>query len=283
MIGIIETPFGFLDTYDLAINLGIVISFIVLFVMYLKSFKKIKVIVYLLCYGGILLLGRNVSSFVRSANDGKLSSPKVLWDSFIHPYSSHLIGHVICFGILYYIFAFFLRNLVGELTGIELSSKQEIIRLGNITALVLPIQHIFNRLACVFRGCCYGIPYDGFCSVRFPNNQDVDHSVFPCQFLEIFFMVILLIILIILIKHEKNTVGATLIGFAITFFISEFFIYTPDEYKYHGFTFVQFAAIICLAIGLIYIICWDKIVSRKVSSVAAEDKLETKKQTGKKR
>ncbi len=47
----------------------------------------------------------------------------------------------------------------------------------------VPLGHVFGRLGCFFAGCCYGVPYDGVCSVKFPA-AGVFYGVFPVQLLE---------------------------------------------------------------------------------------------------
>ena len=251
MIGIIETPFGYVDSYNVAITAGIIVTLVILVITYLKAFKKPKYLFCILSYLVILFVGQYFSSFVRLMNEEPFSLR--IFKYTFDKQGSHFLGHVICFGLLYYPVMYFMRRFFGDIFGVEIATKEDIPRIGYITAFALPIQHIFNRIACISRGCCYGIEYDGFCSVRFPHNQELDHSVFPCQFLEILFMIILIILMLILYKKGKNVFSVMLIGFSITFFICEFFTYNPDKYKVLGLTFVQLFSFISLIIGVIHL------------------------------
>lgn len=47
----------------------------------------------------------------------------------------------------------------------------------------LPLGHAFGRLGCFFAGCCYGMPYEGIGSLRFPA-VGIDYPTFPVQLLE---------------------------------------------------------------------------------------------------
>ena len=165
---------------------------------------------------------------------------------------SHYLGQVICYGLLFYPVAIFLRQLCGEVFGIEISPKEDIKKLVSITSFVLPVQHIFSRMGCISRGCCYGINYSGPFAMRFPYNDDINVSVFPCQFLEIAFMIILIIIMIILYKKGKHVSGIMIIGFSVTFFISEFVTYNVEKYKVFGLTYIQLFTFISLVIGVIH-------------------------------
>lgn len=252
MIGILRTPFGFVDSYNLAINIGIIVSIIVLIILYMVKFNRKKYLLNLLSYAVFLLTGRFFSAFIRYINDNGFSDVKSMWKEVSTWHGSHFLGHVLFYGLFYMAVAGFIRLLVGELTGIEIIEKDNISKLVALTSFALPVQHIFNRLGCLARGCCYGIKYDGIFAIHLTNNHNFDYSVFPCQILEIVLMVILILLMIVLYKKKVNPVGVMMIGFGITFFVSEFVTY--NDLKVGGLTHVQITALITVVIGIVYLI-----------------------------
>lgn len=258
MLGYVDSPFGWIELYNVAINTGIAITLIVQCILILKFFKKTKYMLFLLGYFVLLYVGQYVAAFVRIVNDGDLNANAILRLA-----GSHFLGHVILFSVLYFPMLIFIRELFMEFTGRSLCSSQELIKIGEVAAIGLPIQHIFNRLACLCQGCCYGIRYDGPFAITLPYNALVDYEVFPCQILEILCMVVLLSVVCILIWKGKHTFGVILIGFSVTFFLSEFFTANPGAIKHFGLTYVQFFSIGTVVIGIGYCIILDKFLQRK--------------------
>lgn len=67
----------------------------------------------------------------------------------------------------------------------------------------IPLGHAFGRLGCFFAGCCYGMPYDGICSLSFPA-VGIDYPTFPVQILEMILNVGIFIILILYTHKEPK-------------------------------------------------------------------------------
>ena len=84
----------------------------------------------------------------------------------------------------------FYGGLIGGIAGAFLGAKIAGARLLDYESAIvpcIPLGHAFGRIGCFMAGCCYGIPYDGPFSVRYPNSAaglSPEVSVFPVQLLE---------------------------------------------------------------------------------------------------
>ncbi len=250
---------GQLELYSLFINIGVVVTVALLLVLLFVTFRTFRSLLLVFAYGAVLIVGQYVSAAVRVINDGFLERGESLWFAMKNLIGSHFMGHIITFMILFYPAAFLIRGICREVFGFSLATAQDTFKAGSLAALMLPVQHIFNRLGCYSRGCCYGIEYHGPFAVSFPQNPEVEHSVFPCQILEIVCMVLLLVILIILFRKGRDIVGFALAGFGITFFISEFFTENPQSIKHMGLTNIQIISTVCILISIFYVIFIEKI------------------------
>lgn len=79
----------------------------------------------------------------------------------------------------------FYGGLLGGIGGAMLVSKLMKFKLSTYADAVvptLPLAHAFGRVGCFLAGCCYGVEYNGWLSVCFPQNPQV--SVLPIQLIE---------------------------------------------------------------------------------------------------
>lgn len=67
----------------------------------------------------------------------------------------------------------------------------------------IPLGHAFGRLGCFFAGCCYGMPYDGICSLTFPA-VGIDYPTFPVQLLEMILNVGISVLLILYAQRKPK-------------------------------------------------------------------------------
>lgn len=109
----------------------------------------------------------------------------------------------------------------------------------DIFCFYLIIQHIFNRIACIFNGCCQGK------SVSFLNNG------LPARGFEVLSMIILLLVCIKLYIAKKHIFGIFGMWFAMTIFISEFMMKKLDVVYFIGIDAVQYAVIILFIISVV--------------------------------
>ena len=69
------------------------------------------------------------------------------------------------------------------------------------TILSLPLVYGISKIGCFLVGCCEGIPYNGFLSVRYPYGLNI--NLFPVQLLES----IVFIIIFLICNNLKNKNG----------------------------------------------------------------------------
>lgn len=93
----------------------------------------------------------------------------------------------------------------------------------------IPFIHGFGRLGCYNAGCCYGVPYDGFGAVVFPEGcaAPAGISLFPIQLAEAFCL--LIISMTILLLHVKFEFYYTLELYLILYGIVRFVL---ENYRY---------------------------------------------------
>lgn len=118
-----------------------------------------------------------------------------------------LIGGVICFLIIYFIFKKRLNiNLL------------EII---DIIPCAILIGHAFGRIGCFFAGCCYGKETNSFFGVQFPN---LPNPVYPTQLFEAVFLFVMFGICsyLVLKKDFKHNLALYLISYGVFRFLIEF-------------------------------------------------------------
>lgn len=88
----------------------------------------------------------------------------------------------------------------------------------------ITIGHALGRVGCFFAGCCYGKPYDGIFSVKFPN---VTERVHPTQLYEAIFLLLLFGVMSLLllkkVKVYKYNLEIYLVAYGVARFVIEFF------------------------------------------------------------
>ena len=128
----------------------------------------------------------------------------------------------------------FYGGLLGGALGIWIYAKQfrEPVRgYVDIFATVLPLGHAFGRVGCFFAGCCYGMEYDGCCSVVYETSTTLftplGVPLLPIQLIEAVCLIVVFAVLIILFFKNKQHDGKIALIYALSYavlrFILEFF------------------------------------------------------------
>lgn len=77
-----------------------------------------------------------------------------------------------------------------------------------------------GRLGCLFAGCCYGIPYEGFLALHFPDHPyceaPAEVGLFPTQFLSLMLGVGLFFLLRAWL-HRRKFAGQIVLGFVMLY------------------------------------------------------------------
>ena len=122
---------------------------------------------------------------------------------------------------------------------------------------LLPWIHCFGRIGCFMAGCCYGKPFDGPCSVVFPEGSLAPSgiSLFPIQLVEaICLMLIALVILILIVKKDLYySIEVYLISYAVVRFILEYFRNDAARGEFLWFSTSQWISVILFIATIIWI------------------------------
>ena len=103
----------------------------------------------------------------------------------------------------------------------------------NLATVVFPLFHCFGRIGCALNGCCYGIEYHGPLAMQYNeshispgiNDDIVNFTRFPVQYLEALIELIIFIVLLILYIKTLNRYSLTciyLLIYSVVRFADEF-------------------------------------------------------------
>lgn len=147
----------------------------------------------------------------------------------------------------------FLGGLLGVFVALVLYSKRTKIPFLNYTDVylsILPLAQSIGRFGCYCNGCCYGIPYEGRISVRFPVEGEM-MSVFPTWFVESFFCFLLFIFFYSRKKTQYRGyyTGVYLCYYSIMRFFLEFYRGDTIRGVWHGISTSQFICVTLCTVG----------------------------------
>lgn len=99
---------------------------------------------------------------------------------------------------------------------------------------LIPWIHGFGRIGCFLAGCCYGVPYNGIFSIRFPENSlaPANINLFPVQLVEAIFLFLIAIAIFTLDSFNVSFIHPItiyFISYSLLRFVLEFFRY--DEIR----------------------------------------------------
>jgi phosphatidylglycerol---prolipoprotein diacylglyceryl transferase len=115
---------------------------------------------------------------------------------------------------------------------------------------ITPLVHSFGRLGCLFAGCCYGIPWDGWCAV-FLHGQ----NRLPVQLIESVFNFLLFAVLFILSYFKKFIRFLPFIYlfyYSVFRFIIEFFRDDAERGTFGQFSTSQWISLVIIAALPVY-------------------------------
>lgn len=241
----IEMPWGQVSSYEFWINAGSVVGSIglLLSLYFLLKSKKEAVLIYLSMLA-VMALGAYPARIVRGLTHGGIESITDVLNLTTYP-GSHFIGRVL-FCIIVYPFCF--RLLFRK-------RKEWCGAVMDRYCLFFTFQHVFNRIACFFNGCCVGKYYNGFLAMKYPEVEGAagggySYPVYPVQLFEAAGMVLLFLVLFFFYKKGKRITGGFEIGFGIVIFLAEFMMDVSGTVQIAGLTVVQYAAVLLMGIGI---------------------------------
>jgi len=155
--------------------------------------------------------------------------------------------------------AVFYGGLIGGILGGFLYTaiyRLKTIEYFDMAVPCLALAQGFGRIGCFFNGCCYGVPYEGFCSVTYPVGSYPPSGIglFPAQLLESLFLFILTFVLLWFLKKSKTpgfTTGFYLIAYGFFRFINEFLRSDPRG----SFLFLstsQWLSLFVITLGILF-------------------------------
>ena len=212
--------------YPLFITLSLIIGIIFIDIMLLKwNIKKVHVLslniilFFLIPLGGILLT---------------IIEHLIINKKFAIGFSSYggVFGAIIAFYIFCKIFKYNYKHLY------------------KIMFLSMPLFYSISKLGCFLAGCCYGIKYNGFFSIKYISSHGapVNTPLFPIQLVEsIAFIIIFILLLLINKRTNKNIISLSLIICGITKYLLEFLRQSWEPF----ISFTQLISLIMVLIGLI--------------------------------
>lgn len=129
--------------------------------------------------------------------------------------------------------------------------------------VAVPLVHGFGRIGCFFAGCCYGVPYEGFGAVVYPENTFglAGVSLFPLQLLEAAGLFLFFFVLLWLSRKPRKIgmiTGIYLCGYAVFRFLLEFFRYDDLRGVWFGLSTSQYLGILLFVAGLFFLLTAKK-------------------------
>ena len=227
MFPTINTPWGGINLYSTAQIAGAVISVLIQMILLHRWFGDFRSVLFSALYGLYSWIGGYMSSLVRilSYADGELEGS--LLKNILGDNGKHYIGTVIVIAVLFVPCTMLVHKLLYKKNR---EWKNDIWMVANSLAVGILIQHIFGRIGCFSRGCCYGIPYNG-----------------------VFGAAVLLIAAAFFIHRGKEAFGGILCGFSALIFLSEFWIDKRGTQLYYNLTVIQIFAVLLFLLGIGYL------------------------------
>lgn len=147
----------------------------------------------------------------------------VMFGKLLYAISSASVDTRSFFERLVYGGCVFYGGLIGGVIGIILYGfffRTNVLDILDVFASLLPLGQAIGRLGCFLNGCCYGIEYYGFFSIR-TNVNGIDMCVFPIWFIESVFCFSLFVFFY---HSKKNSRGYYTTRYLISYGLARYFI-----------------------------------------------------------
>ena len=183
-----------IPSYGLLISIGVVIANVIAFIDIQK--KQLDINDFLILEGYCFLGGVIGSKLLYII----ISIKEIDWYS-IHSFSDFadlMNGGFVFYGGL-------IGGILTLIIGGSIHRLQTNVYISEFIFL-LPMIHAFGRVGCFLAGCCYGIPYEGFGAVVYPENSFAVSGVklFPIQLGECFLLFFIVLDLFCIIGGNKK-------------------------------------------------------------------------------
>lgn len=170
----------------------------------------------------------------------------------------------------------FYGGMIGGILTIFLAKlfhKIDVVRYLKAVVFLIPFMHSFGRIGCFMAGCCFGIPYQGFGAVVFPEGccAPAGVALFPVQPVEAAcLMLISMVILYLRMRHRfEYTVETYLLLYAPLRFGLEFLRYDEERGKFGLLSTSQWISI-ALVIAVAAELVWRRARAKKQTSAEVQ-------------
>lgn len=245
----LTTPWGTLELYEVMQIAGAVVAVLVQMILLYRKAGAKRCILFSTLFALYSLIGVYAGALVRQTSYGKLQGGN-LFGSVMAGEGRHYLGTVLAGALLCVPFTWLLSRIL-RIRRQEQGQCMHIVL--NSLAAGLLIQHIFVRMGCFFRGCCYGKYYCGPGAIRMPGGE-VPYPVFPSQLLEAGISVVLLVLILILISKGYDVFGIMIVGYAANIILTECFMDHKGSGMIWGITIIQWWAVGLFIVGGVYLI-----------------------------
>lgn len=235
-----------IPAYGLLITLGTIIANVIGVVVLKKKNLDFYDFIMLEAYtllGGII--GAKALFLIVSRN-------QIDWSRLLEP---RYLNMLLSSGFVFY------GGLIGGIATLLVGGKIQKINIEEYvinSIFLVPFIHSFGRIGCFMAGCCYGIPYEGFGAVVFPETSVglSGVSLFPIQLVEAaFLMIISCILLLIQLKYKSRyTLEIYIFLYSVLRFFLENYRYDEARGYFVGLSTSQWISIGLFMIGLICLI-----------------------------
>ena len=118
-------------------------------------------------------------------------------------------------------------------------------KLIKLSIIVLPLMYSIGKIGCLLEGCCHGIEYSSFMSIKY---IDSNVSYFPIQLVEsiVFFI---LFIFLNKYKNKKNIIYITLLVCSLSKFLLDFL-----RYEHNLFSITNIISIIIILVSIVLLL-----------------------------
>ncbi len=248
--------FGFFYLYGLMIAIGLLAAFAVLF-YYGKKKKIEEKFIDFIFYNGIIsiAIGFGAAALFQATYD-YIENPEAGFKiSGSITFMGGLLGGVICFLLIYFIFRKRFKTKLTE-------------TLSMFPCAIL-IAHGFGRIGCFFAGCCHGKETDSFLGVQFPG---LSAPVHPTQLYEAAFLFIMFAICFYLLmkKDFKHNLSLYLVSYGIFRFLIEYLRGDHRGEFVVGISPSQFWGIFMVVAGVALFFALEYLEKRKKNKQCAE-------------
>lgn len=239
-----------IPSYSIMILLGLLIGNMIAFIL-IKKYKLDK-------YDFIIIESYTLIGAFMGAKVLYIYTVKNLidWSQFFKP---EYLNTIMKGGFVFY--GGLIGGMITCLIGAKIHKIDVKIYIEKLIFLV-PLVHGFGRIGCFMAGCCYGIPYHGIFSVRFPEQSfaPAHISLFPVQLLETICLFCLSFAIYLFTKNRLDEKGIQFycIGYGLIRFGLEYLRYDYVRGRWLIFSTSQWISLLIISCTVGWVFCSKK-------------------------